>query len=149
MLLSQTAEYALRAVVCMAHRGSRPFTTQQLADSTLVPASYLPKVMQPLTRAGIVTAHRGSNGGYMLAADPALISVQEIVDCVDAAPRGDVLADLKPADSACLASLQRLLRDTVDVTRTRWSTTSLADLVSQSRCELCAGPHTKQEDLLG
>ena len=54
-MLSQTSEYALRAVVWLADSpGSKPVGVQPIAAGTQVPASYLPKVLQGLTRAGLV-----------------------------------------------------------------------------------------------
>ena len=49
-MFSQTAEYALRAVVSLADSDGRPLTTQQLAETTQVPLDYLSKVMQALGR---------------------------------------------------------------------------------------------------
>ena len=68
--VSQTAEYALRAVVWLAHKPGECQTTTQLADGTLVSPSYLPKVLQPLGRAGILSSQRGIRGGYALRRDP-------------------------------------------------------------------------------
>ncbi|MEM6655311.1 MAG: Rrf2 family transcriptional regulator [Planctomycetota bacterium] len=83
MAVSQTAEYALRAVVWLAQNPGNPQTTQQLADGTQVSINYLPKVLQPLGRAGILTSQRGINGGYTLQSDPAELSLLDIVNCVD------------------------------------------------------------------
>ena len=63
-LLSQTAEYALRAVVSMGTSLGQPLTTQVIAEKTRVPAGYLSKVLQALCKVGIVESHRGLRGGY-------------------------------------------------------------------------------------
>ena len=59
MLISQTAEYALRAVISLARDPSTAQTTRQIAASTHVPAGYLSKVLQALGRAEIVVSQRG------------------------------------------------------------------------------------------
>jgi Rrf2 family protein len=82
-VISQTAEYALRAVVYLADQGGAPRTTTQIARTTLVPAGYLAKVMQCLGRAGLVKSQRGLKGGFTLAHDPQALSVLAVVNAVD------------------------------------------------------------------
>ena len=48
IMLSQTVEYALRAVVHLAMRAPEPQTTAAIADVTKVPPAYLAKVLQGL-----------------------------------------------------------------------------------------------------
>jgi len=89
MALTQTAEYALRAVVWLAQNPGQPQTTQQIADATQVPPSYLPKVFQPLVRSGLVNGQRGLRGGYSLRKEPCEITLLEVVNQVDPIQRID------------------------------------------------------------
>src|SRR5262245_46906388 len=82
-MFSQTAEYALRAVVYLAAQGGEPRTAQQIAEVTRVPAGYLSKVMQALSRAGLVHSQRGLGGGFTLAVPPADLTVLDVVQAVD------------------------------------------------------------------
>ena len=82
-MISQTAEYALRAMVYLADQAGQPRTTAQIAEYTQVPASYLAKVMQGLSRARLVTSQRGLNGGFHLNRPPEQLTVLEIVNAVD------------------------------------------------------------------
>jgi len=81
--ISQTAEYALRAVVSLAGHRDRPLTTREIAEKTRVPADYLSKVLQVLVRAGIVASRRGLGGGFTLARDPADLTILDVVSAVD------------------------------------------------------------------
>jgi len=81
-MISQTAEYALRAIVYLAGQET-PQTTQQIAAITRVPAGYLSKVLQALARSGLVHSQRGLHGGFTLAADPKKLSVWEVIELVD------------------------------------------------------------------
>ncbi|MEM9382884.1 MAG: Rrf2 family transcriptional regulator [Planctomycetota bacterium] len=83
MALTQTAEYALRAVVWLAQHPGEPQTKTQIADATQVPSSYLPKVFQPLVRGGLITGQRGLGGGYTLVKDPEEISMLDVINEVD------------------------------------------------------------------
>jgi len=82
-LLSQTSEYALRAVVCLAARPEASLTTQEIAEITKVPVGYLSKVLQALRRAGLVRSQRGLRGGFVLARPPAEVTLLEVVNAVD------------------------------------------------------------------
>jgi len=81
-MISQTAEYALRAVVCLADQ-SAPKTTAKIARETRVPAGYLAKVMQGLSRRGLVHAQRGLHGGFLLTASADKLTVLDVVSAVD------------------------------------------------------------------
>lgn len=82
-MISQTAEYALRAVVFLADQAPNAQTTQQIAKVTMAPAGYLAKVMQGLSRAGLVHAQRGLHGGFTLARSPEELTVLDVVQSVD------------------------------------------------------------------
>ncbi|HEX7376156.1 MAG TPA: Rrf2 family transcriptional regulator [Pirellulales bacterium] len=82
-MISQTAEYALRAIIHLADRNDAPQTTQQIAEVTCVPAGYLAKVMQGLSRAGLVRAQRGLHGGFTLAVSAETLTVLDVVQAVD------------------------------------------------------------------
>lgn len=81
-MLTQSVEYALRAVVFLAKAGE-PRTTAQVAESTQVPAAYLSKVLQGLSRAGIVRSQRGIGGGMALVPEPKDLTILDVVNAVD------------------------------------------------------------------
>ncbi|MFP4144326.1 MAG: RrF2 family transcriptional regulator [Phycisphaeraceae bacterium] len=82
-MFSQSAEYALRAVVWLASHREMPLTNQQVARATQVPPSYLAKVLQALSRAGLVHAQRGPHGGFTLSRPPAELTLLDVVNAVD------------------------------------------------------------------
>ena len=83
-MFSQTVEYALRAVVWLAGHGEgEPVGVAQIAEGTQVPRSYLSKVLQGLSRAGLVASRAGVKGGHYLARPAAEITVLEVIDAVD------------------------------------------------------------------
>lgn len=82
-MISQTTEYALRAVVWLAANPEKPLTAQQIAEATRVPAGYLAKVLQGLSRAGLLHSQRGLGGGFTLARQPSDLTMWEVVQAVD------------------------------------------------------------------
>jgi Rrf2 family transcriptional regulator, nitric oxide-sensitive transcriptional repressor len=82
-MISQTAQYALRAIVCLAARPHVSLTTAQLAEMTMVPSKYLSKVMQALAREDLVTSRPGKTGGFLLKASPDSLSLQRVIEAID------------------------------------------------------------------
>lgn len=82
-MISQTAEYALRAVMVLGSSLGQPLTSHQLAERTRVPPDYLSKVLQALGRAGFVESSRGLGGGYTLVHSLDQISILDVIRAVD------------------------------------------------------------------
>ncbi len=82
-MFTQTAEYALRAVVYLASEGRASRTVREIAAVTRVPAGYLSKVLQALGRARLVRSQRGLRGGFALAVPPEKLTVYDVVQAVD------------------------------------------------------------------
>lgn len=82
-MLSQTVEYALRAVTYLASAPEQSQTVDQIAAATHVPVAYLSKVLQQLVREKIVASRRGTGGGFSLAHPPQKLRILEIVQAVD------------------------------------------------------------------
>ena len=82
-MISQTAEYALRAIVLLADNAGETKTAKAIAKDTKVPVGYLAKIMHSLAKAGLVTSQRGIYGGFTLNRDPKVLSVYDVVHAVD------------------------------------------------------------------
>jgi Rrf2 family transcriptional regulator, iron-sulfur cluster assembly transcription factor len=131
-MLSQTAEYALRATLYLArdHQTRRPVTADAIARALGAPANYMSKTLNVLARAGILIGMRGPTGGFMLVRDPAHLTVGDVVGTFDEpAARPMCLLGGQPcnAEYPCQAHVQ-WTRMTADMRRPL-STTTLADLL--------------------
>lgn len=82
-MISQTVEYALRAVVYLANRSGEACRTSEIAEVTKVPPAYLAKVLQSLKREGIVHSQRGIGGGVTLSRAASELTVLEVVEAVE------------------------------------------------------------------
>lgn len=84
MQITQTADYAVRTVVYLAlHRNAGPVAAAQIAQEMTIPADYISKVVQALSRAGLVESVPGRNGGARLARDPVDLSMLAVIEAVD------------------------------------------------------------------
>ncbi len=82
IMLSKTAEYALRAVVCLGSRQGSSVSADALAKQTQVPRRYLNRVLQDLSAAGIVQSRPGPGGGYELNQPAGKLTILEVVNVV-------------------------------------------------------------------
>ena len=83
-MLTQTAEYALRAVLAVAaDRGGQPVGAARLATALGIPQNYLSKTLHQLARAGVLESTRGKSGGFRLARPPEKISLLDVVSPFD------------------------------------------------------------------
>lgn len=82
-MISKTAEYALRAVACMAASLDKPLPADHLAEQTQVPRRYLSRVLQDLCAAGIIQSRPGPGGGYELSLSPEKLTILDIIKTVD------------------------------------------------------------------
>lgn len=82
-MLSQTTEYALRAMSCLAYMPDELVSTSQLADVTHVPMNYLAKVLQSLAKAELITGRRGVGGGYKLARPASEITMLDVINAIN------------------------------------------------------------------
>ena len=85
MKVSTRGDYASRALLSLALHGGQdgPITVRQIADRTGLPQPYLEQILLALKGAGLVRSKRGVGGGYVLARDPSLITLAEIIRAVD------------------------------------------------------------------
>lgn len=90
MLVSQTAEYALRAMVWLAiFSPDRPVRAADLSKNTNVPVHYLWKILRRLVLAGVLTSQKGKGGGFRLSRPPEEIRFTDILGAVDTNPYSD------------------------------------------------------------
>src|SRR5690349_4393929 len=125
-MLSQTADYALRAVVALACRGDRPVTARQLAEATGIPASYLAKVLHGLVRSGLVRSSRGTSGGFGLADPPEGVSVLDVVNAVEPNRRSPGRLSARPD---CPCGLHRRIDAGLSMAEALFASSTIAELV--------------------
>src|SRR6266480_2123205 len=83
MRLAEPVEWALHCTTVLALLpADAALPGSRLAEFHGVPAAYLAKALQGLSRAGIVESVPGRKGGYRLGRPPAKISLLDVVDAL-------------------------------------------------------------------
>ena len=133
-MISQTSEYALRAVACLARRPGEPMTTQQIAIASRVPAGYLAKILQSLARAGIVSGQRGLGGGFLLARRPDQLTLLDVVRVADGSRRITACPLGIPGHGPDLCPLHRRLDDAAALAEQTLGGVTIADVLYKPLC---------------
>ena len=82
--LTKKADYGLIAMRHLAeHSDLGACSAKDLAEMYMMPQEALAKILQKLTKAGLLLSQHGTNGGYTLARDPKNISAFEVIRAID------------------------------------------------------------------
>lgn len=107
--LTKKADYSLIAVQHLAGlyvaadansgASSLAASAKEIADHYGIPLPLLSKILQKLTREGMLVSEHGTNGGYRLSRDPRSISALEVIRAIDGPViLTDCFTEHKPCD---------------------------------------------------
>jgi Rrf2 family protein len=84
MQLTRGADYGVRVMIHLvkSHAAER-VSLPDLAAATEAPESFLSKVLQALTRAGLISSRRGQAGGFQVSPRGRAASMLEVIEAVD------------------------------------------------------------------
>jgi Rrf2 family transcriptional regulator, iron-sulfur cluster assembly transcription factor len=87
LTLGSRVDYAVRAVVDLArHHGGGRRKAREVSEAMAIPPAYLPQVLAPLVRAGIVVSESGPAGGYELRQLPGELTLLQVIVAVEGDP---------------------------------------------------------------
>jgi Rrf2 family protein len=134
MILSQTTEYALRALALMAQDERATYSSTFLHRHLGIPRKYLQRILTGLTKSGLIKSVRGRNGGYVFARSIKRIYMSQIVDAVEGFERSPSCLfgfEECPVDSPC--AMHDLWSGSQLTLIRALSTTRLSDLVAKRK----------------
>jgi Rrf2 family nitric oxide-sensitive transcriptional repressor len=85
MQLTKFSDYALRVLMYTHAAGGRRVTIEEMAAAYRISRAHLMKVVNSLSRAGYLTAHRGRSGGIVLGRPAEDICLGEVVRATEPA----------------------------------------------------------------
>ena len=147
-MLTQTADYALRALIHLAHAQEDGYhQTRDLAKALNVPANYLGKILQLLGHKQIVESQRGMNGGFRLARLPEQVRLYDVLEAIDAIPADPACPLLTGARQIELCHLHRRFASMTAKYIEFLKGTTLDDVLKPDRFPAeCPGPEHLPED---
>jgi Rrf2 family nitric oxide-sensitive transcriptional repressor len=100
MRLTRFSDIGLRVLIYLERAGERPqpVTVAEIGKQFDIPLNHLVKVVGQLAKLGWVQATRGRNGGLRLAADPATLTIGQVLRKLEG--EDDELVDCEGTDCA-------------------------------------------------
>jgi Rrf2 family transcriptional regulator, iron-sulfur cluster assembly transcription factor len=84
MRLTRASEYGIRALLYLAQQpAGKVCFISEISLGQDVPEKFLAKILQTLTKGGIVKSHRGVKGGFSLARPAEDVTLKDIVECLE------------------------------------------------------------------
>jgi Rrf2 family protein len=99
MQLTRAADYAVRVLIYLAGQPAHTRASRTgLAEAAECPEQFLSKVLQSLTRAGLVVSHRGNTGGFELPLARQEVTLLDVVEAIEGPVRLNLCLT---SDEAC------------------------------------------------
>lgn len=85
MVFSKTCEYAIRAVIFVAQKSENgdKIGIKEIAAGIDSPVHFIAKILQDLSKRGLVQSNKGPNGGFYIDQDSKKKTLADIVRAVD------------------------------------------------------------------
>lgn len=81
--ISEAASLGMHAMGLLSIRHDGPLSARVMADRLAVSEAHLSKVLQRLTRVGLLNSTRGPKGGFALNKDPGSVSLLEVFEAIE------------------------------------------------------------------
>lgn len=140
MKLPTSTEWVLHCAASLAQlRPGETASAAQLAAYYDLPAPYLAKQLQALTRAGVLAATTGPRGGFRLARPAQDVTLLQIVEAVDGAAAPYECREIRQQGRGALEAeacremcpLARTMAEAHDAWRGRLAGVTLADILGE------------------
>ncbi len=128
-IFSDACEYALRATLWLSLRPAQPYKVREIAEGTQASPGYLVKVLQRLSRAGILSAQRGSQGGFKLERLPTELTALDVINAVDPIERIQRCPLQIESHEARLCQLHQQLDDAMGLIERCFGAVTIAALI--------------------
>jgi Rrf2 family protein len=95
MFVTREADYAVRCILFLSKEPDRIVTAGEISQSASIPRSFLAKILQRLSKKGVVKSTQGIAGGFQLAKEPGDTNLLEVIEAI----QGPVATNLCAIDN--------------------------------------------------
>lgn len=150
MIISRTSQYAIQALIYIATQPRDKLAlSHEIAERLYVPSAYLAKIMQDLSRGGLLTSFRGRSGGFALSDPPEEINLMRILLVTEGANFGkDCALGLKECsdETACPMHTQwKPLKQKIIEMLQQQTLAKLSEAVLTGKYRICDVPQALME----
>ncbi|MBI5136817.1 MAG: Rrf2 family transcriptional regulator [Nitrospirae bacterium] len=111
--LTKKTDYALMALLHMGFVTDQPLVNaKEIAETYQIPVEMMAKILQTLSRGGVIVSENGPKGGYALSRPAERITVAEVIEVIEG-PLGITDCMAGPA-AACMQADRCTIRTPVE-----------------------------------
>ena len=90
-MLTKAAQYAIRSTLYLASKSDKEnrINISQIAEDLEVPAPFLAKLLQQLSRANLISSIKGPKGGFYFSDENRENNLWDIIKCIDGTTKFD------------------------------------------------------------
>ncbi len=78
-LITRDTDYAIRAIAYMAKNNTKLCNVNEMVCEVMIPKPFLRKILQALTKEGILRSYKGIGGGFRLNRNAAAIKITDVM----------------------------------------------------------------------
>ncbi|WP_417602242.1 RrF2 family transcriptional regulator [Owenweeksia hongkongensis] len=84
-MFSKACEYGIKAMIYIAQKSGEAgkVSLKEIAAGTDSPVAFTAKILQTLSREGLLISTKGPTGGFILAESPSNMNLAQIVSAID------------------------------------------------------------------
>jgi Rrf2 family protein len=105
MFITRETDYAVRCVLFLSQKAGSTANVNEISESMTVSKSFVAKILQRLSKRGIVRSTQGIAGGFELVKEPGNVNILEVIEAIQGPAAVNVCAvDERNCDlsSTCL-----------------------------------------------
>ncbi|MDX9979736.1 MAG: Rrf2 family transcriptional regulator [Lentisphaeria bacterium] len=129
--ISEAASIGWHAMILLTAAGDNLLSNAEIADSLQVSGAHLSKVLQRLTRAGLIETERGPRGGFRLGRPATAITILEIYEAIEGPLQERRCLLRKPICNGKCCIIGDLLREIAEV-KTAFANLTLQEATEKS-----------------
>lgn len=117
-MLSNSCKYAIRSILYLAINGSeaQKISSKTIAEEIEIPAPFLAKILQTLSKEKIICSSKGPRGGFYLTNEELSKNLFEVVKCIDGESAfKNCLLGLHTCSDSNPCSLHSIMKSTKEV----------------------------------
>jgi len=116
----------------MARTPDKTFKVKEVAEAVQASPGYLVKVMQELTKAGILSARRGSQGGFTLIRKAEELTALDVINAIDPIERIHTCPLSLSSHGKRLCPLHRRIDESLRMIEESFRSATIAALLNQT-----------------
>lgn len=78
MKITRETDHAMKCILYLSRRPGLCVPIAEIAKNNAIPKSFLAKILQKLTKVGLVRSQQGSSGGFRLLKNPKEVTLREV-----------------------------------------------------------------------